>query len=55
MVHDVRHDSTANAVGFMLLGVSGGLGLDLCAKALLADVAAMVEAQKAELGERELY
>ena len=37
MVHDVRHDSTANAVGFMLLGVSGGLGLDLCAKALLVD------------------
>ncbi|MEJ2128515.1 MAG: DMT family transporter [Woeseiaceae bacterium] len=37
MLHDVRHDSTAHAVGFMLLGVSGGLGLDLCAKALLVD------------------
>jgi drug/metabolite transporter (DMT)-like permease len=37
MVHDVRQDSTAPAVGFILLGVSGGLGLDLCAKALLVD------------------
>lgn len=37
MVHDVRQDSTARAVSFMLLGVSGGLSLDLCAKALLAD------------------
>jgi drug/metabolite transporter (DMT)-like permease len=37
MAHDARHDSTANAVGFMLLGVAGGLGLDLCAKALLID------------------
>lgn len=37
MVQDFRHDSTAGAVGFMLLGVSGGLGLDLCAKALLED------------------
>lgn len=35
MVHDVRHDSTAGAVGFMLVGVLGGLGLDMCAKALL--------------------
>lgn len=37
MVHDIRQDSTARAVGFMLVGVTGGLGLDLCAKALLAD------------------
>ena len=37
MLHDDRHDSTAHAVGFMLLGVSGGLGLDLCAKGLLVD------------------
>ena len=37
MVHEIRHDATAHAVGFMLLGVSGGLGLDLCAKALLVD------------------
>ena len=30
-------DSTATAIAFLLLGVAGGLGLDLCAKALLAD------------------
>lgn len=36
MVHDVRQDSAARAVGFMMLGVSGGLGLDMCAKELLA-------------------
>lgn len=36
MVHNVRQDSTAHAIGFMLLGVSGGLGLDMCAKELLA-------------------
>lgn len=36
MVHDVRQDSTVHAIGFMLLGVSGGLGLDMCAKELLA-------------------
>ena len=37
MVQDNRQDSAAGAVGFMLLGVSGGLSLDLCAKALLVD------------------
>ncbi len=37
MVQDIRQDSTAGAVGYMLLGVSGGLSLDLCAKALLVD------------------
>lgn len=37
MVHDVRQDSTGGAVGFMLVGVFGGLGLDLCAKGLLTD------------------
>jgi drug/metabolite transporter (DMT)-like permease len=35
MTHDVHEDSTGRAVGFMLLGVCGGLGLDLFAKALL--------------------
>jgi drug/metabolite transporter (DMT)-like permease len=35
MVHNVEQDSTVRAVSFMLLGVSGGLGLDLFAKALL--------------------
>jgi drug/metabolite transporter (DMT)-like permease len=37
MVHEVRQEATGAAVGFMLLGVLGGLGLDLCAKALLAN------------------
>ncbi len=37
MVHEVRHDSAGGAVGFMLVGVLGGLGLDLCAKGLLTD------------------
>lgn len=31
------NDSTGTAIAFLLLGVVGGLGLDLCAKALLAD------------------
>ena len=35
MNDDNRHDAAAGAVGFMLLGVTGGLGLDLFAKALL--------------------
>ena len=35
MVYNVEQDSTVRAVSFMLLGVSGGLGLDLFAKALL--------------------
>lgn len=30
-------DSVGTAVAFLLLGVAGGLGLDLCAKALLSD------------------
>ena len=30
-------DSTSSAVAFLLLGVAGGLGLDLCAKTLLAN------------------
>ena len=30
-------DSTTSAVAFLLFGVAGGLGLDLCAKALLAN------------------
>lgn len=37
MVHEVRQEAPGAAVGFMLLGVLGGLGLDLCAKALLAN------------------
>ncbi len=32
-------DSTSTAIAFLLFGVAGGLGLDLCAKALLADYA----------------
>jgi len=30
-------DSTGTAIAFLLFGVAGGLGLDLCAKALIAD------------------
>ena len=30
-------DQTGTAIGFLLFGVAGGLGLDLCAKQLLAD------------------
>ena len=37
MVHEDRQDSTGHAVAFILLGVLGGLSLDLCAKALLTD------------------
>ena len=37
MVNDIRQESPAGAVGYMLLGVCGGLGLDMCAKALLVD------------------
>ena len=37
MVQEIRQEATGAAVGFMLLGVLGGLGLDLCAKALLAN------------------
>lgn len=32
-------DSTSTAIAFLLFGVAGGLGLDLCAKALLVDYA----------------
>lgn len=37
MVQESGQDSTGKAVAFLLLGVAGGLGLDLCAKGLLAD------------------
>jgi drug/metabolite transporter (DMT)-like permease len=37
MVHEFRQDATGGAVGLMLIGVMGGLGLDLCAKALLSN------------------
>ena len=37
MNHEFRQETTGAAVGFMLLGVLGGLSLDLCAKALLAN------------------
>ena len=37
MVQDKDEDATGTAVGYLLLGVAGGLGLDLCAKGLLAD------------------
>ena len=37
MNQDLRQGATGSAVGFMLVGVFGGLGLDLCAKALLND------------------
>jgi drug/metabolite transporter (DMT)-like permease len=36
MVQQFRQDSTGRAVALLLLGVVGGLGLDLCAKGLLA-------------------
>ena len=36
MSKEVRQNSTGSAVGYLLFGVMGGLGLDLCAKALLA-------------------
>lgn len=32
-----RQDSQASAIGYLMFGVAGGLGLDLCAKWLLAD------------------
>ncbi len=37
MLQQPPSDSTGKAIAFLLLGVAGGLGLDLCAKALLAD------------------
>ncbi|MDX1498652.1 MAG: DMT family transporter [Woeseiaceae bacterium] len=36
MVQEIPEDATGKAVAFLLTGVAGGLGLDLCAKALLA-------------------
>lgn len=35
MVQETHHDSVGTAVGWLLFGVTGGLGLDLCAKQLL--------------------
>lgn len=37
MVHELRQNSTGSAIAFLLLGVFGGLGLDLCAKGLLTN------------------
>ena len=37
MSYQPPSDSTGKAISYLLLGVAGGLGLDLCAKALLAD------------------
>jgi len=36
MDHENRQNATGTAVAFLLLGVAGGLGLDLCAKGILA-------------------
>ena len=36
MVQESRDDSFGKAAGWLMLGVAGGLGLDLCAKELLA-------------------
>ena len=36
MAQDNRQDATGTAIAYLLLGVVGGLGLDLCAKGLLA-------------------
>jgi len=35
MVHEVRQNSAGSAIAYLLFGVLGGLGLDLCAKELL--------------------
>lgn len=37
MVQEIREDSMAKAIGYLLFGVLGGLGLDLCAKGLLVN------------------
>lgn len=37
MVQNSRHDHVGKAVSWLLFGVAGGLGLDLCAKELLQD------------------
>jgi drug/metabolite transporter (DMT)-like permease len=39
MVHEISKDSTGKAIAYLMLGVTGGLGLDLCAKGLLATYA----------------
>jgi drug/metabolite transporter (DMT)-like permease len=36
MIQEIRQNSTGSAIAFLLFGVLGGLGLDLCAKELLA-------------------
>ena len=36
MIQESRQDSTGSAIAFLLFGVLGGLGLDLCAKGLLS-------------------
>jgi drug/metabolite transporter (DMT)-like permease len=36
MTTAITQDSTSKAIAFLLLGVTGGLGLDICAKAILA-------------------
>ena len=36
MIQETHDDSVGTAVAWLLLGVAGGLGLDLCAKELLA-------------------
>ena len=37
MNQEVRQNATGSAIGYLLIGVVGGLGLDLCAKALLTN------------------
>ena len=36
MSQEAGQDSTSKAIAYLLLGIAGGLGLDLCAKELLA-------------------
>ena len=36
MTHEMRQNATGSAVGYLLFGDLGGLGLDLCAKGLLS-------------------
>ncbi|MGI9272033.1 MAG: DMT family transporter [Woeseiaceae bacterium] len=36
MSSEIKQDATGKAIAFLMLGVTGGLGLDLCAKAILA-------------------
>lgn len=37
MTPDAGHDATGRAIAYLMLGIAGGLGLDLAAKGLLAD------------------